>query len=147
MLAGGSIKKQIIQMTTVNIPIFYNYSPEIKNAKLTLDQAIMNYESVKNKATIDLQSAYNKFLTARTNLNYYEKKIVIDSEELINVSTKSYEMGESDITSLIVMKRSYQSIILGYTEAIENYYNSWTDFLREVNSQEFDLYADEEEDL
>ncbi len=129
----------------VNIPLFYNYSPEIKNAKLELDQAIMNYNSVKNKALIDLHTAYNKFLTARTNLNYYEKKIVIDSEELINVSTKSYEMGESDITSLIVMKRSYQSIILGYTEAIENYYNSWTDFLREVNSQEFDLYADEED--
>ena len=52
-----------------------------------------------------------------------------------------------NITSLIVMKKSYQSIILGYTQAIENYYNSWTDFLREVNSQEFDLYADDEDNL
>lgn len=131
----------------VNIPLFYNYSPEIKNAKLELDQAIMNYNSTKNKALIDLHSAYSKFLTARTNLNDYEKKIVIDSEELINVSAKSYEQGKSDITSLIVMKKSYQSIILGYTQAIENYYNSWTDFLREVNSQEFDLYADDEDNL
>lgn len=131
----------------VNIPLFYNYSPEIKNAKLELDQAIMNYNSTKNKALIDLHSAYSKFLMARTNLNDYEKKIVIDSEELINVSAKSYEQGKSDITSLIVMKKSYQSIILGYTQAIENYYNSWTDFLREVNSQEFDLYADDEDNL
>ena len=126
----------------VNIPIFYNYSPEIKNAKLTLDQAIMNYESVKNKATIDLQSAYNKFLTARANLNHYEKKILTDSEELISVSTKSYEEGKSDITALIVMKQSYRSIIIGYTQALAEYYNSWTNFLREVNDPEFDLYED-----
>ncbi len=126
----------------VNIPIFYNYSPEIKNAKLILDQAIMNYESVKNKATIDLQSAYNKFLTARANLNHYEKKILTDSEELISVSTKSYEEGKSDITALIVMKQSYRSIIIGYTQALAEYYNSWTNFLREVNDPEFDLYED-----
>lgn len=126
----------------VNIPLFYNYSPEIKNAKLSLDQALMNYESVKNKATIDLHSAYNKFLTARMNLNHYEKKILTDSEELISVSTKSYEEGKSDITALIVMKQSYRSIIIGYTQALADYYNSWTNFLREVNDPEFDLYED-----
>ena len=102
----------------------------------------MNYESVKNKATIDLQSAYNKFLTARANLNHYEKKILTDSEELISVSTKSYEEGKSDITALIVMKQSYRSIIIGYTQALAEYYNSWTNFLREVNDPEFDLYED-----
>lgn len=128
----------------VNIPLFYNYSPEIKNAKLALDQAILNYDSVKNKALIDLHSAYNKFLTARVNLNYYEKKILTDSEALITASTKSYEQGQSDITSLIVMKQSYRSIILGYTQALAEYYNSWTNFLREVNAQEFDLYVDED---
>ena len=128
----------------VNIPLFYNYSPEIKNAKLALEQANLNYTSVENKALIDLHSAYDRFLTARVNLNHYEKKILTDSEELINVSTKSYETGKSDITSLIVMKQSYRSIIIGYTQALAEYYNSWTNFLREVNDQEFDLYVDED---
>ena len=127
----------------VNIPLFYNYSPEIQNAALKLQQAELNYNSVRNKAIKDVSAAYEKFLTAVENLNYYEQKIVKDSEELIEISKNSYEEGKSDITSLIVMKQSYRSIIVGYTYALADYYNSWTNFLREVNDEEFDLPEDD----
>ncbi len=76
----------------------------------------------------DISAAYDKFLTAAENLNYYESKILASSEELIEVSKHSYESGKSDITSLIVMKQSYKSIIVGYTYALAEYYNSWTNF-------------------
>lgn len=128
-----------IGASLVNIPLFYNYSPEIKNAALKLEQAELKYKSVKNKAQKDISAAYDKFLTAAQNLNYYETKILTSSEELIEVSKKSYETGKSDITSLIVMKQSYKSIIVGYTYALAEYYNSWTNFLREVNDDEFKL--------
>lgn len=131
----------------VNIPLFYNYSPEIQNAAYKLQQAELNYDSVKNKAIKDVSAAYEKFLTAVENLNYYEKKIVKDSEELIEISKDSYENGKSDITSLIVMKQSYRSIIVGYTYALADYYNSWTNFLREVNDENFDLPEEEVEEL
>ena len=123
----------------VNLPVFYNYAPEIKNAKLQLEQAELKYESVKNKAIKDLNAAYYKLLISAANLNDYETKILTSSEELIDVSVKDYETGKSDLTSLIVMKQSYKSIIVGYTMAIAEYYNSWTNFLREVNSDEFEL--------
>lgn len=123
----------------VNIPLFYNYSPEIQNATYKLQQAELNYQSVKNKAIKDITSAYEKFLTSAENLNYYESKILKNSEQLIDISKKSYESGKSDITSLIVMKQSYKSIIVGYTYALAEYYNSWTNFLREVNDETFDL--------
>ena len=106
-------------------------------------QAELNYNSVRNKAIKDVSAAYEKFLTAVENLNYYEQKIVKDSEELIEISKNSYEEGKSDITSLIVMKQSYRSIIVGYTYALADYYNSWTNFLREVNDEEFDLPEDD----
>ena len=123
----------------VNIPLFYNYSPEIKNAALKLQQAELKYASVKNKAAKDITSAYEKFLTAAENLNYYESKILTSSEELIEISKHAYETGKSDITALIVMKQSYKSIIVGYTYALTEYYNSWTNFLREVNDDNFKL--------
>lgn len=123
----------------VNIPLFYNYSPEIKNATLKLQQAELKYQSVKNKAVKDISAAYDKFLTAAENLKYYESKILTSSEKLIDISKDSYESGKSDITSLIVMKQSYKSIIVGYTYALAEYYNSWTNFLREVNDENFDL--------
>lgn len=123
----------------VNIPLFYNYSPEIQNATLKLKQAELNYQSIQNKAVKDINSAYDKFLTASENLKYYESKILKNSEELMNVSKKSYEAGKSDITSLIVMEQSYKSIIVGYTYALAEYYNSWTNFLRETNDELFSL--------
>lgn len=96
----------------VNIPLFYNYSPEIQNAALKLKQAELKYESSKNRAVKDVSAAYDRFLTAADNLNHYEKKIITGSEELIETSKNSYEAGKSDITSLIVMKQSYKSRIL-----------------------------------
>ncbi len=126
----------------LNIPLFYNYSPEIQNAALKLKQAELKYESSKNRAVKDVSAAYDRFLTAADNLNHYEKKIITGSEELIETSKNSYEAGKSDITSLIVMKQSYKSIIIGYTQALAEYYNSWTNFLREVNDEKFTLPED-----
>lgn len=126
----------------VNIPLFYNYSPEIKNAALKLRQAELRYESVTNKAIKDVGASYQRFLTAVENLKHYEDKIIKNSEELIEISKDSYEEGKSDITSLIVMKQSYISIIVGYTYALAEYYTSWTNFLREVNDEDFELSED-----
>lgn len=123
----------------VNIPLLYTYKPEIKNAKLEVDKAYLNYMSTENKAVKDLNSAYEKFVTAKLNLNYYNEKLLKSSEEMIKLSKRSYEAGKSNLTSLIVMEQSYKSIIVGYTYALAEYYNCWIDFLRETNTEEFNL--------
>ena len=105
----------------INLPFLYDYSPEIKNANLKIKQAQLNLESTKNKAIKDVTVSYEKFLTAAENLNQYEKKIITGSANLINISKKSYEKGDIDIVSLIVMKQSYKSIIIGYTLALADY--------------------------
>ena len=123
----------------VNIPLFYSYRPEIRNAKLEVEKAQLNYNSTQNKALKDLNNAYEKFVTAKLNLNYYNDKLLKSSEEMIRISKRSYEVGKSNLTTLIVMEQSYKSIIVGYTYALAEYYNCWIDFLREVNSEEFNI--------
>ena len=122
----------------VNIPLLYAYRPEIKNAKLEVEKAELNYISTQNKALKDLNNAYEKFVTAQMNLNFYNDKLLRNSDEMIRVSKRSYEVGKSNLTSLIVMEQSYKSIIVGYTYALADYYNSWLDFLREVNQEELE---------
>ena len=122
-----------------NIPLLYIYKPEIKNAKLQIEQAQINYESVRNKAQKNLNSAYDKFLTSRENLIFYKQKLVKDSEELIKISKKNYSEGKSDLTSVVVMEQSYRDILTGYIMALADYYTDWIDFLREVNTEDFDL--------
>lgn len=123
----------------VNIPLFYSYGPEIQNAKTEVNQAELHYLSVKNKAINDLNSAYEKFVTAKINLNYYNDNLIKNSKDMIRVAQKNYASGKASLTTLIVMEQSYRSIVAGYTYALADYYNCWIEFLREVNSENFDL--------
>lgn len=123
----------------INLPFLYNYSPEIKNAKLEYDKAQLKYASAQNKAKQDINIAYERFVTAKLNLNYYEDNLLKSSKEMIKISKKSYEAGKSNLTSLIVMEQAYKSIMAGYTYALADYYNCWIDFLREVDVEEFNL--------
>lgn len=126
-------------VSLIDIPIFYAYRPEIKNAKLQIEQAKLNYDSVQNKAVQSLNEAYEKFVTAQVNLNYYNNKLLKDSNEMIRISKRSYQVGKSNLTSLIVMEQSYRSIIIGYTQALSDYYDCWIDFIREVSNEEFKI--------
>ena len=123
-----------------NIPLLYSFKPEIKNAQLQVVQAQTNYESAKNKAIKEMNSAYEQFLSSRTNLLFYKQKLIKDSEKLINISKKNYLEGKTDLTSLVVMEQSYKEIVVGYIQALTDYYTDWIDFLRTVNSEDFDLF-------
>lgn len=138
----GTLPGSFVGVSLVNIPLLYNYSPEIKNAKLQVEQAKMNYDSTKTSALNDLNGSYEDFTTAKTNLNYYTNDMINKSDELIKASKLSYEIGKSNLTTLIVMEQSYQSIKTAYISALEKYYDSWIDFLREVNDEEFSVNAE-----
>ena len=127
----------------VNLPILYNYKPEIENAKLKLQQTHLNYASVENKAVNDLKKTYEKFLTAQINLNYYNEELLSSSEELIKASRKSYREGKIDLTTLITMEESYRMITIAHTYALADYYNAWNAFIREVNNEEFTVSTDD----
>ena len=126
-----------------NIPLLYAYKPEIKNAKLQVEQAQINYESAKNKAIKDLNSAYERFLTSQTNLVFYKQKLIKDSENLLKISKQNYNDGKTDLTSVIVMEQSYCEIVVSYLNALTDYYTDWIDFLREVNSEDFSIEAED----
>ena len=121
----------------VNIPILYTYKPEIRNAKLEVDKANLNYVSTVNKAKKDIEIAYEKFVVAKLNLDSYNDKILKDSEELFNRFEEVYKVKKFDFASLAAVEESYQDLIVGYSEAISDYYIGWINFLREIYSDNF----------
>ena len=137
--SGTAVNGAFAGASIVNIPLFYAYKPEIQNARTEVNQAELHYMSVKNKAINDLNSAYEKFVTAKINLNYYNDNLIKNSKDMIRVAQKNYASGKASLTTLIVMEQSYRSIVAGYTYALADYYNCWIEFLREVNSEDFDL--------
>lgn len=122
-----------------NIPLVYLYRPEIKNAKIQIEQKILNYNQLRHEAFMDLNSTYDQFVTAQTNLNYYNDALLTESNQFLGMAKKSYEIGKTNISNFIFIQQSYKSILMGYTNALSTYYNSWVDFLREVNDEEIKL--------
>lgn len=119
----------------MNIPLLYQYSPEIKNAKLQVEQKQLAYNSLKNQAMMTLHSAYDEYNTARDNLNYYNDVLLSESKQFLGMSRKSYMVGKTNMVNFIFVEQSYKNIMIGYTEALANYYNAWINLLREVNDE------------
>ncbi len=118
-----------------NLPLFYQYTPEIKNAKIQLEQKELAYNSTINQALLNLHSAYDSFYTAQVNLNYYNDVLLLESNQFLNMAKKSYEAGKTNMVNFIYIEQSYRNIMMGYTNALANYYNSWVELLREVNDE------------
>ena len=123
----------------VNIPLFYSYKPEIKNAQLEIEKANLNYISTINKAKKSVEIAYEKFITAQLNLENYNDKILKDSEDLFALFEKKYKVENVDFATLAAVEESYQDLVVGYSDALSDYYISWINFLREINSENFDF--------
>ena len=123
----------------VNIPIFYTYRPEIKNAKLEIEKADLNYISTVNKAKKSVEIAYENFVTAQLNLESYNDKILKDSDDLFALFEKKYKAENVDFATLAAVEESYQDLVVGYSDALSDYYISWINFLREINSENFDF--------
>ena len=121
----------------VNIPVLYSYRPEIKNAQMEIEKANLEYISTVNKAKKSVEIAYEDFITAQLNLDSYNDKILKDSEELFALFEQKYKVENVDFATLAAVEESYQDLVVGYSEALSDYYTSWIRFLREINSEDF----------
>jgi len=133
---GNYLSGAYAGVNLVDVPILYNYSPEIKNARLGIEKAKLQYSSLQNNAYANLSTAYERFVHAKMNLNYYNDSLIENSKQMMKTSKRNYEQGKTDLTSVIVIEQSYRSIIIGYAYALSKYCNSWIDLLREVNLED-----------
>lgn len=136
---GQSNTGMLLVGNLINIPLLYQYTPEIKNAKLQIEQKELVYKNTLHVATMNLHSVYDSFVTAQMNLNYYNDVILSEADQFLNMAKKSYIVGKTSMTDLLYIEQSYKNIIMGYTNALTNYYNAWVDVLREVNDEDFKL--------
>lgn len=122
-----------------NIPLLYQYSPEIKNAKILVEQKELAYKYLLHQDTLNLHSAYDAFITAQDNLNYYNDILLAESKQFLGMAKRSYDVGKSNITDFIFVQQSYKSIMMGYVTALADYYDAWVDVLSQVNDEELKL--------
>ncbi len=128
-------------VSLVNIPILYRYQPEIKNAQIEIEKKQLKYEDTKIDIIRNVTDAWEKYTIAKNNLNYYDSELLEDSKELLDASVENLEKKEIDITAFLVSKKLYLDLILGYHEALAEYYISYFELLKEINAESLDDLA------
>ncbi len=117
----------------VNIPLFYQYKPEIKNAQIEIEKAQLSYQDLETDVIRDIRDAFEKYTIAKENLNLYDKELLINSRELLDEAYKELNSNKTDLTSFLVSKKSYIELELGYKQALCEYYVSFAQLLCEMN--------------
>lgn len=137
-IAGGGQLSGAYFGGNIDLPVLYQYTPEIKNAKLEIEKKEANLKSVTNIARQDIQSAYSDFMLSRQNLNYYDDVLIKDSSSVLAKSQLSYEVGKSNLSNLILMEQSHLGILTNYINSLAMYYSNWVSLLRELNVEDLD---------
>jgi len=121
-----------------NIPIFYTFRPEIRAAQTELEQAKLEYDSVVKKAQKDIITNYKQFKTAKENLNYYNKNLMVSPDKMLSTAKEVYmKGGKKNVTAMAVLEQSCREITKGYTDTLATYYNSWINLLESVQTEKY----------
>lgn len=124
-----------------DIPMLYLYTPEIQNAKLELEKAQLEYNSILNITKNIIYTNYDKFMMAQENVGYYQN-IIDESKKILNLSKQLYKKGQISITNLIVVEHSHQELLNEYLAAIGVYYNAYISLLTELGMENLSVDID-----
>lgn len=99
---------------------------DIARFKAVARQLKYQTSALKNVITSEVSSAYNNLLAARQKLRIYQEHVLADSYEVARLARRSYEVGQSDITSTIQAQQNNVQIRTQYLEAIQLYQEAFT---------------------
>ena len=88
-----------------------------------------------------LKDDWEKYTITKDNLNFYNKELLKNSNELLQESSDNFNTKKINVTEFLVSKKIHLELILGYYEALGDYYISCAELLKETGASEFkDLY-------
>lgn len=103
---------------------------DIAKFKAVARQLKYQNNALRNVITSEVASAYNNVLAARQKLRIYQEHVLADSYEVARLARRSYEVGQSDITSTIQAQQNNVQIRTQYLEAIQLYQQAFTELER-----------------
>lgn len=122
-----------------NIPLVYQYRPEIERAKLEIKKAKLAYRDLEIDATRELFEVWEHYHIARNNLNFYNKELQANSEELERVSMDNLKKNKISMTDFLVTKQRYIELLINYNDAFTNYYTTYARLLKEIDVKDIEL--------
>jgi cobalt-zinc-cadmium efflux system outer membrane protein len=100
---------------------------DIFRFKATGKQLAYQVGSQKNQILADVSSAYQNLVAQRERIRVYQEHVLADSLEVARLARRSYEVGQSDITSSLQAQQANVQIREQYLDAVTSYANAFTD--------------------
>ena len=125
---------------TVDVPILYSFTPDIKKAKIVLNRAEIDKASFENHLKFALKEDYNDFKYAKENIEYY-KEIVESSRGVLEEYKKRYEKGQVMLLHLLQVETAHQENVREYINAVQVFYDAYLSLMQNVGH---DILLDEE---
>lgn len=116
------------------LPIFDLNQGDISKYRATVRALNAQVTSQKNVIEQEVSAAYQRVLAARTRIHTYQEKLLNDSNEVARLSRRSYEVGQSDITSTLLVQQANIQIRNQYLDAVNAYQQAFTDLEQSIGT-------------
>jgi outer membrane protein, heavy metal efflux system len=100
---------------------------DIFTYKATDKQLHYQIGAVRNQVTAEVTSAYQNLVAQREKIQSYQDHILADSYEVARLARRSYEVGQSDITSTLQAQQANVQIRSQYLDAVMSYASAFAD--------------------
>jgi outer membrane protein TolC len=108
-------------------PISNWHQGDIYTYKATDKQLHYQIGALRNQIISEVTSAYQNLLGQRDKIQAYQSHVLADSYEVARLARRSYEVGQSDITSTLQTQQANVQIRSQYLDAVMSYSVAFTD--------------------
>lgn len=115
----------------MDIPVLYNYTPDIQKAKLFLEKSKVKRKSYEYQLKYELKKDYNTFKYSAQNMEY-SKKILEDSKKIVKLSTKGYIEGKNSYTDLLINEKGHQNVLSEYLTTLHRHFYSYLEIIQDT---------------
>jgi outer membrane protein, heavy metal efflux system len=128
----GPMVKGFYIVAPIEILIYNFQQGDLARLKATARQFYLQYDGQRNQVVADVSSAYKNLAAARERIRTYRDHVLDDSAEVARLARRSYEVGQSDITSTIQAQQANILIRSQYLDAISSYQQAYTDLEQSI---------------
>ncbi len=115
----------------MNLPILYNFTPDIQKAELFLQRSKANKKAYEYQLKYELKKDYNIFKYSAENLEY-TKEILADSRRIVELSTKRYVEAKNNYSDLIVNANAHQEVLTQYLSIMSRHFYSYLELMQDI---------------
>ncbi len=119
---------------SIPIPIFTFQQGDISQFRAMIKQLKSEYETQKNIVSQEVVQAYQALVMQRQRIQTFQKKALQRSSDIARMSQRSYEIGQSDISSVLIAQQSNVEVRTEYLDAVNQYELAFTDLEQAIGN-------------